>query len=248
MSRHRVYEFAELDSTNRYACSHLKQLADGDVIHALVQHAGRGRWDRKWISDQPGNLCLSIILKPAGDPAKLPLAGCAQLLALSTCRVLEAHGQKPMLKWPNDILVDGRKIAGLLAESVVQGPNLLGLVLGIGVNLNLKASALAKIDQPATALNQLLGRPVDVDRFRDGLLDEFFARRHKFLITGFPLIDAEYRRRCPFLGQAITVSNPHEQISGIARDLTPTGELELELPGGERRHLAFGEIVSPPKK
>jgi BirA family transcriptional regulator, biotin operon repressor / biotin---[acetyl-CoA-carboxylase] ligase len=248
MSRFRIYEFAELDSTNRYACTHLRELFDGDVIHALVQHAGRGRWERNWISDQPGNLCLSLILKPAGDPAKLPLAGLAQLLALSTCRVLESHGPKPMLKWPNDILVDGRKIAGILAESIVQGPNFLGLVLGIGVNLNLKASALAKIDQPATALNQLLGRAVDVDAFRNALLEDFFARRHKFLATGFPLIEAEYRQRCPFLGQAITVSNPQEQISGIARDLTPSGELELELPGGERRQLAYGEIVFPPKK
>jgi BirA family biotin operon repressor/biotin-[acetyl-CoA-carboxylase] ligase len=248
MSRFRIYEFAELDSTNRYACTHLRELFDGDVIHALVQHAGRGRWERKWISDQPGNLCLSIVLKPEGIPAQLPLAGLAQLLALSTCRVLEAHGQKPTLKWPNDILVEGRKIAGILAESVVQGPKFIGLVLGIGVNLNLKPAALAKIDQPATALNQLVGHAVDVDAFRNELLPEFFAHRNKFLTTGFPLIAAEYRRRCAFLSQAITVSNPQEQISGIARDLTPTGELELELPNGQRRHLAYGEIVTTLKK
>lgn len=248
MSRFRIYEFAELDSTNRYACSHLRTLADGDIIHAMVQHAGRGRWERKWISDQPGNLCLSLVLKPEGVPAQLPLAGLAQLLALSTCRVLEAHGQTPMLKWPNDILVNGRKIAGILAESVVQGSKFLGLVLGIGVNLNLKPAALAKIDQPATALNQLVGHAVDVDDFREELLTDFFAHRSHFLRTGFPLIAAEYRRRCPFLGQAITVSSPQEQVSGIARDLTPTGELELELPGGERRQLAYGEIVTTLKK
>jgi BirA family transcriptional regulator, biotin operon repressor / biotin---[acetyl-CoA-carboxylase] ligase len=248
MSRFRIYEFAELDSTNRYACSHLRTLADGDIIHAMVQHAGRGRWERKWISDQPGNLCLSLVLKPEGVPAQLPLAGLAQLLALSTCRVLEAHGQTPMLKWPNDILVNGRKIAGILAESVVQGPKFLGLVLGIGVNLNLKPAALAQIDQPATALNQLVGHAVDVDDFREELLTDFFAHRSHFLRTGFPLIAAEYRRRCPFLGQAITVSNPQEQVSGIARDLTPSGELELELPNGQRRQLAYGEIVTTLKK
>jgi BirA family transcriptional regulator, biotin operon repressor / biotin---[acetyl-CoA-carboxylase] ligase len=248
MSRFRIYEFAELDSTNRYACSHLKQLADGDVIHALVQHAGRGRWERKWISDQPGNLCLSLVLKPEGDPAQLPLAGLAQLLALSTCRILETYQQTPTLKWPNDILVADRKIAGILVESIVQGPKLLGLVIGIGVNLNLTPAQLKKIDQPAAALNQLLGTPVDVDEFRDELLTDFFHYRDRFLATGFPFIATEYRRRCPFLGQPITVSNPQEQISGLARDLTATGELELELANGQRRQLAYGEIVTTQKK
>ena len=127
MNRYRVSEFAELDSTNRYACGRLRELADGDVIQAGIQTAGRGRWERKWISDVPGNLCLSLVLKPVGPPAELPLAGLSQLLALSVCRVLETYGVPPALKWPNDIQVAGRKIAGILAETVVEGSEFLGL-------------------------------------------------------------------------------------------------------------------------
>lgn len=243
MSRYRVSEFAELNSTNHYACGHLRELADGDVIQAGIQTAGRGRWERKWISDVPGNLCLSLVLKPAGPPAELPLANLSQLLALSACRVLERYGVQPTLKWPNDIQVAGRKIAGILTETVVEGSELLGLVLGLGVNLNLDATSLATVDQPATALNQELGRYVSVLTFRDALLTEFFSRYDQFLIACFPLIWSEYRQRCNFLGRAITVRSPRDCVQGIARDITAAGELELELPDGQRCHLVLGEIA-----
>lgn len=242
MSRYRVIEFAELDSTNRYVCSRLRELADGDVIQAGIQTAGHGRWERKWISDVPGNLCLSLVLKPAGPPAELPLTGLSQLLALSVCRVLEGYGVPSTLKWPNDIQVGGRKIAGILAETVVAGREFLGLVLGLGVNLNLDATTVGTVDQPATALNLELGRYLSVLAFRDALLAEFFSQYDPFLVAGFPLIRTEYRQRCNFLGRAITVRSPSECVHGIARDITVAGELELELPDGQHRNLVWGEI------
>jgi len=242
MGRHRVIEFAELDSTNRYACSRLRELGDGDVIQAGVQVAGRGRWDRKWVSNVPGNLCLSLVLKPVGKADVLPLAGLSQLLALSACRVLQANGVSPALKWPNDVQVNGLKIAGILAETVVQGGDFLGLVLGIGVNLNLDLATLATVGQPATALNQLLGRAVDVAAFRDLLLEEFFAKYEVFLNAGFPMIRPEYLQHCHFLGREIGVRSPQDVLSGIARDITIMGELDLELPDGNRRILSLGEI------
>lgn len=243
MHRYRVIEFAELDSTNRYACRHLRELADGDVIQAGIQTAGRGRWERKWISDVPENLCLSLVLKPAGPAPELPLASLSQLLALSACRVLESYGLQPALKWPNDLQVGGRKIAGILAETVVAGREWLGLVLGIGVNLNLNAETVAAVDQPATALNLELARAVAVPAFRDALLADFFSHYDNFLARRFPLIRTEYRQRCPFLGRAITVRSPQTCLHGIARDITATGELELELPDGQHRHLNLGEML-----
>lgn len=243
MSRYRVIEFAELDSTNRFACGRLRELADGDVIQAGIQTAGRGRWERRWMSDVPGNLCLSLVLKPAGSPAALPLASLSQLLALSACRVLESYGVEPALKWPNDVQVGGRKIAGILAETVVTGSEFLGLVLGIGVNLNLDATVIATVDQPATALNLELGRYVSVLTFRDALLETFFARYRDFLQAQFPLIRTEYRQRCPFLGRAITVRSPQQWVQGIARDISPTGELELELSDGRQQQVGVGEII-----
>lgn len=243
MGRYRVIEFAELDSTNRFACGRLRELADGDVIQAGIQTVGRGRWERKWISDVPGNLCLSLVLKPAGPPAALPLASLSQLLALSACQVLESYGVEPALKWPNDVQVRGRKIAGILAETVVTGSEFLGLVLGIGVNLNLDATVIATVDQPATALNLELGRYVSVLTFRDALLETFFSRYRDFLHAQFPLIRTEYRQRCHFLGRAITVRSPQLWVQGIARDISPTGELQLELPDGRHQQVGVGEII-----
>lgn len=242
MNRYRAIEFAELDSTNRYACERLRELADGDVIQAGIQTAGRGRWQRKWISHVPGNLCLSLVLKPTGAPAELPLASLSQLLALSTCQALETYGIQTTLKWPNDIQVAGRKIAGILAESVVAGQEFLGLVLGIGVNLNLDAATIATVDQPATALSLELGHAVSVPTFREVLLEIFFSRYDTFLAKHFPLIRSEYRERCNFLGRAITVRSPQTCVAGIARDITAAGELELELPDGQHCHLTLGEI------
>ena len=134
MARYRVIEFAELDSTNRHARANLHDLADGDVIQATVQTDGHGRLRRRWISHVPGNLCVSIILKPTNArPADLPLANLSQLLSVCVCRALDTRGAAATLKWPNDVLVGGSKIAGLLAETVVRGAGeFMGMVLGLG--------------------------------------------------------------------------------------------------------------------
>ncbi len=244
MPRCRVTEFAELDSTNRYACARLRELSDGDVIQAGVQTAGRGRGERPWISHVPGNLCLSLVLKPAGAPAALPLAGLSQFLALCTCRVMAAHGAEPTLKWPNDIQVDGRKIAGVLAETVVAGSEFLGLVLGIGVNLNLTQAQCAAIDQPATALNLCLNRPVPVNAFRDALLEEFFAGYAVFLRAGFGLIRDEFLRRCSFLGRPIEVRSASGACRGTALDITSDGAVLLRDARGQIQVVTLGEMFS----
>jgi BirA family biotin operon repressor/biotin-[acetyl-CoA-carboxylase] ligase len=246
MPRHRVIEFAELDSTNRYACARLRELSDGDVIQAAAQTAGRGRMERKWISDAPGNLCVSLVLKPAhAAPANLPLVNLSQLLALAVCRALDSDNAPATLKWPNDVLVRGRKIAGILAETVVQGGDFLGLVLGLGVNLNLDATALATIDQPATSLAVELKRPVDVNRFRDAVLDGFFQRRDGFLANGFGMIREEYLARCAFLGKEVEVRRPEGVLRGLASNVTEEGALELVGADGLPRSVSIGEMFFP---
>ncbi len=232
MSRYRINEFAELDSTNLHALANIHGLSDGDVIQALVQTAGHGRLNRRWISHVPGNLCLSLMLKPVhAPPADLPLAGLSQLLAISVCRAL---GVSATLKWPNDVLLGGSKIAGLLAETLTQG-EFVGLVLGLGVNLNLDAETLATIDQPPTSLSEWIGKPVDVTGFRDAVLEDFFNRYDEFLATGFEMIRSEYLARCPFIGTNIEVRRGGEIIRGRAHGVTVHGALEVITPDGPLR-------------
>jgi BirA family transcriptional regulator, biotin operon repressor / biotin---[acetyl-CoA-carboxylase] ligase len=243
MSRYQIIEFSELDSTNRYACANLRELDDGDVVHAIVQSAGYGRMCRRWISDIPGNLCMSIVLKPDhAAPADLPLANLSQLMALCVCRALDVHGVSASLKWPNDILVGGRKIAGLLAETVVEGAEFLGLVLGLGVNLNLNDAMLKSIDQPATSLAALTAKSVNVSDFRNAVLVDFFEHCDAFLVSGFGMIRKEYLARCPFIGQQVRVRRGTETICGMARDLTVNGALELSTGDDMTRAVDLGEM------
>jgi BirA family biotin operon repressor/biotin-[acetyl-CoA-carboxylase] ligase len=245
MARYQILEFAELDSTNRHACSNLHDLADGDIIQAMVQTNGHGRLDRRWISHIPGNLCISIVLKPNHTIlADLPFANLSQLLSLSVCHSLDAHGVTATIKWPNDLLVDGRKIAGLLAESVVRGAGeFMGFVLGLGVNLNLDAETMASIDQPATSLAVSTGRPVNVVSFRDAVLNDFFDHYDSFLERGFPSIREEYTSRCLFIGTDVTIRRGEEIIHGRALELTSDGALEITTPDGVVRQVELGEMI-----
>ena len=243
MTRYSIIELGEVDSTSNYARTHLRGLAHGHVIHARAQTAGRGRWQRSWVSHIPGNLCLTLVLKPAHEPVSdLPLANLSQLLAVSLCRVLGSFGVQATLKWPNDIQVSGSKIAGILAETVVEGQVFLGLLLGIGVNLNLDATTLAAIDQPATSLSLVLGHQVDVAAFRDSLLAAFFERYEDFLEAGFGLIREEYLHRFPFIGQAVEIRWPMGGGRGQVRTVNEQGALELLAPSGEVETITLGEI------
>lgn len=242
MSRYRIIRFSELDSTNRYACGRLAALADGDVIHADRQTAGHGRQRRPWVSHLPGNLCMTLVLKPAS--ASAPLANLSQLLALSVCRALDAYGVRATIKWPNDIQVGGLKIAGLLAETVVQGSSFEGMALGLGVNLNLDPAGLALIDQPATSLREVTGSAARVEDFRDLVLEDFFERRAALLEDGFELIRDEYLARCAFLGTAVEVRRHQGVLHGIARDIGATGELEVLTAAGVLESVSIGEMFA----
>lgn len=245
MARYRIIKFAELDSTNRHVCARLRELADGDTIQAERQTAGHGRLLRRWVSELPGNLCMTLVLKPRqAAPGSLPLGNLSQLLALSVCRALAASGAPATLKWPNDVLVGGRKIAGLLAETVVQGAEFVGMALGVGVNLNLDAEALAAIDQPATSLAEWRGAAVDVDDFRDAVLEDFFGRYDGFLTTGFGLIRDEYLSHCRFIGSEVEIRRADETLRGVVAGVTADGALELNTGEDFLRRIEMGEMFA----
>ncbi len=245
MTPYQLVEFEELSSTNLYARENLRTLKDRDVIQARIQTAGRGRWQRAWVSDVPGNLCLSCVLKPESpDATRLPLANVSQLMALAACRVLEGYDLQPALKWPNDILISQKKIAGILAETVTEGTRLLGLVIGIGVNLNLHSEVLARVGQPAASLNLLKGHPIEVAPFRDALLSAFFASYDTFLKEGFSMIRGEFLRRFDYCGRQVTVKTGGQTIQGTVLTLNSEGALELCDAEGTVRVITLGEMFS----
>lgn len=233
----------EVDSTNTYAKTNIESFADKTVIIAKRQNSGRGRLNRSWTDLGEGNLFMSIILKPSNTFNEI-YPNITQYLSVSLCKVLESFGLKPEIKWPNDVLIDGKKIAGILSETSMQGQNFQGLILGIGVNLNTDSQDLTKIkDKIATSLNIETGEPVDVKDFTDKLLKEFFNNYNEFLENGFEYIKDDYINRNCFLNKEISVQIFDSIKSGYAKLINNKGELIIETKDNKDIVLTIGDIL-----
>lgn len=241
--RYKITYFKKLDSTNSYALKNISLLSDRDVILADIQTAGRGRFNRNWISDTENNLYMSIVLKPSQKTDnKYPMANLTQYISVALCNILENYGVKAEIKWPNDVFVNNKKIAGILAQSSIQGEDLKGFVLGLGVNLNLKQEKVDQIDQPATSLNLVLGQSIDKNLFTEKILNEFFKNYEKFLKNGFSYIKKDYLSRSNFIGKKITVCSSQSKIKGTAKEIKEDGTLILLTENNQEKIIAVGDI------
>jgi len=237
--------FPEITSTNTHALRNIADFSDRDVLMAEVQTEGRGRFDRKWISDKPENIYISFVLKPIikiGEDSSLN--NIPQYLSVKLCEVLETYDLNPVIKWPNDVLLENKKIAGILAQTSIRGNTFQGLVLGIGVNLNFEKTDMGKIDRPATSLNLVLGKKIDRDEFLKSLLERFFEDYDEFLNTGFDFIKHDYVKRAYFLGNTITVNTYKSEIRGIAKRIADDGSLVIiSENSSEETIINVGEIL-----
>ena len=231
-----------VDSTNIYAKANLEVLSDKTVIRAIRQTSGRGRLSRLWVDLGEGNLFLSFVLKPSGKFSEV-YSNLTQYLSVVLCKLFEEYGLKPQIKWPNDVLIGGKKIAGILSETVMQGSNFKGLVLGIGVNLNAKQKDIDNIpDKVATSLNLEVNKNIDCEDFMNKLISKFFTDYDKFLSKGFEFIKSDYISRTEFLDTEISVKGFNSEVCGIAKDINNSGELVLENNGKEFV-LTIGDIL-----
>ena len=223
--------FPHLDSTNRYLLDQGRAGApEGVVAVADHQSAGRGRLGREWVSPPGASLLASALFRPELPAERLHLLTFAVALAAAEACDRVA-GFRPGLKWPNDLVVDGAKLAGVLAEA--DGPV---VVVGIGVNLDWPPEALAEVG-PAAAVNQVAGRAVDRDELLGALLDEL-ARLH----GRWDEVAGAYRRRCTTLGQLVRVDLDGESFTGTAADVTAEGHLLVDV-GVCLRTVVAGDVV-----
>ena len=231
----------EIDSTNRYAKSNIEKLKDRTIVQAARQTAGRGRLQRCWIDLGDDNLFLTFVLKPSQTFLEV-YSNLTQYLSVILCKILEKYDLQPQIKWPNDVLVDGKKIAGILSETVMQGNAFKGLVLGIGVNINADEKELEKIDRPVTSLNLQTGKSIDLKEFKDMLVNDFFENYEIFLKEGFSYIKEYYINHASFLEKEICVQILNEKKSGMAKSITDKGELVLEKDNKDLV-LTIGDIL-----
>ena len=181
-----MYSFETIDSTSTWARKHLSELPDRRVISADIQTDGRGQFEKKWLSSNKngGNCYISIVLKPENIEY---LGELTKYSSLIVKKILETYGLDAKLKYPNDVLVGEKKIAGVLAESVFIGKTFRGVIVGIGVNLNLEAEEINMIDMvdiAATSIYNETGGNVDKNEFIARLVDNFFENYDEFLKNG----------------------------------------------------------------
>ena len=231
----------EVGSTNAYVKQHMSELSDSTVVYTSHQTDGRGRLSRKWIDTGENNIYMTFCLKPSYEFQEI-YSNLTQYLSVVLCKTLEKYGVDSKIKWPNDVLVDGKKIAGILSETSMQGSSFKGIALGIGVNLNTSQTLLDSIDKPATSLAVILNKEIDREKFLKTLTDEFFLNYNRFLNTGFAMIRDFYLNHASFLNTDISVNVLGKIESGCAVDITQDGALVLEKDN-IKNTLLIGDIL-----
>jgi BirA family biotin operon repressor/biotin-[acetyl-CoA-carboxylase] ligase len=228
--------YARLPSTNTFLKERLaveSNLASGTVVAAREQTQGRGRLDREWVSSVGANLTFSILLRGKYDIRNLPSASLAAAVAVA--ELLEAEGLKPALKWPNDVLVSGKKICGILSEGVGGG-----VIIGIGLNVNMQNAE--HIDQPATSVLMESGKRRDVDELLGKLLKHLSVRLDEWAQGGFPKVRKSWESKIPDIGKSVTVRDGTAVRMGILAGFGESGELLLREKSGKICPVWAGDL------
>lgn len=233
-----------VDSTNNYAKQHLHEWDPKKVtcITAEEQSRGRGRMQRIWRSPQGQNIyatfCFQLPLH------SLHLTSIAQVLSLSLAMVLLKEGLQPHVKWPNDVQIEGKKMAGVLSETIFSKEH-VDVIVGIGINVNMPASELALIDQPATSLSVETHHNWDRAAMLKKLQKQFLADLLKFKKEGFTPFHSQFENLLACKGQTIRCFDGKKEWVGICHSITSDGQLNLYLPNKEIHTLSTGDVKNP---
>ena len=234
----RVIYYPSLMSTMDVARREAQQQAsEGMVVIADEQTAGRGRGKRVWLSPK-GSIALSIVLYP--DAVSLPFL--IMLASLAVVHSIEAvTGVKSQIKWPNDILVNGKKVSGILIESRVRRDRVDYAIIGIGVNVNLRVGDFPEIAPMATSLSDELGKGVS----RLSLIRRLLIEIEKLYLTlpaGRPIYE-EWRDNLETLGKKVQVRSGKITHIGIAESVALDGSLQLRHSDGSLTQIVGGDVT-----
>jgi BirA family biotin operon repressor/biotin-[acetyl-CoA-carboxylase] ligase len=233
----------EIDSTNAEALRRAPEMAGPTWVFAHRQTRGRGRRGRAW-ADPAGNFAASLLLRPASGPEHAALYSFVASLALfEACSALTGTPQRCSLKWPNDVLLDGGKLAGILLESSATARDGLVLVIGIGVNLahapeggQLEGGALRPV-----ALAAETGLLMPAEAFLGELAQHFASFDRQFQQAGFAPIRTAWLQRAARLGQVITARTMRDSFTGTFETIDETGNLVLHTAQG-RQAIAAADV------
>ena len=260
-----LYYYEETDSTN----ARIGELAgegapSGTLAVADMQTAGRGRRGRGWSSPPGMNIYMSLLLRPDIDPSDAPMI--TVIMALAVCEaVTEMIGGKKVpdgtnvlrgmkagddmltarIKWPNDIVVSGHKVCGILTEMNMEAGHISGVIVGVGINVNQGERELfpEEIRDTATSLKLECGHAIDRSELIVSVLERFEAEYERFLTDGdLGFMKERYEQHLVSLGREVRVLDPQGEYTGISRGIDARGELLVETPDGELHRVYAGEV------
>lgn len=238
-----IHHFQTIDSTNSKAYQlALNGAGEGEVVISESQEKGRGRLGRQWFSPPSLNLYLSVILRPKIPPHQAPLI--TLMAAVATADAIRKYsGLLPLIKWPNDILLRDRKVAGLLNEIHSEMDRIHFVILGIGVNLNMDEKMFSKeIRAVATSIKIEMGQTVSRKAFLQSLLLELERWYSIFLEEGSAVVLKAWRDWACIKGREVKVTSFGKTFVGIAIDVDSDGALILETGDGKQERVMAGDI------
>jgi BirA family biotin operon repressor/biotin-[acetyl-CoA-carboxylase] ligase len=214
---------------------------DGALVLADEQTAGRGRRGRTWNAPPGQCLLCSLILRPTIPPRVAPRL--TMLAAVAIARTLRALGAHAVVKWPNDVLITGRKVAGILAETELSGDSLSFAIVGMGVNIAVPAADLPLLAPQATSLLAETGHSITVPHVLRLLLAEVEARYSCMAQDDGQAIYEEWRGMLDTIGRDVAVMTEGDMVRGRAEDVDADGALLVRQDNGEMVRITFGEVA-----
>ncbi|MCD6567421.1 MAG: biotin--[acetyl-CoA-carboxylase] ligase [Dehalococcoidia bacterium] len=232
----KIHHSSEVSSTMDIARELARNgAAAGTVVIAESQSRGRGRLERKWYSPQ-GGIYLSIILRPQVTPAYAPRINLMVAVAIART-IRELFGLKAELKWPNDVLIEGKKVCGILAEMDAEMDMVNYVSVGIGLNAN---AVVSGHEENAVSLREKVGREISRKEFCNSALRAI--EEIQIMLTGADLLD-EWRDLSSTLNREVRITAPGEVIEGQAVDIDDHGALMVKTGDGVLRHIFAGDCI-----
>jgi BirA family biotin operon repressor/biotin-[acetyl-CoA-carboxylase] ligase len=232
----RIHYFPEISSTMDAARELAKKGAEeGTIVIAEAQTRGRGRLSREWLSPE-GGIYFTLVLRPRISPAYAPRINLMASIAVATT-IRKLFGLKAELKWPNDVLIEGKKVCGILAEMDAEMDVVNFVNVGIGINANI---SVPQFEKTATSLKDALGKAISRKEFLSALLVEI--ERQLPLLMKADLLE-EWKKLAATLNRDVKVMSLGEEVIGQAIDIAATGALILEAQDGSLRTVLVGDCI-----
>ncbi|MCR5595330.1 MAG: biotin--[acetyl-CoA-carboxylase] ligase [Lachnospiraceae bacterium] len=241
-----LYYFDETDSTNvRIRVLADEGASDGALAVSDMQTSGRGRRGRGWISPAGMNIYMSLLLEPKLSPSDAPMITLIMALAVSRGIMDLVENVEAKIKWPNDIVINGKKVCGILTEMMLEADYIRNVIVGVGINVNQDDRSLfaPEISESATSIRLENGHAVDRSELIARIMYHFEKNYDTFLEAGdLSPFKKEYEKSLVSMDKEVRVLDPKGEYTGISRGIDDKGELIVETAEGERMNVYAGEV------